>query len=368
MGEKIFVTKSSMPPFEEYINEIKDIWETNWLTNMGEKHQRLQRELADILQTRQVSLFSNGHMALEMTLQAMQLHGQVITTPYSFASTTHAISRNKLTPIFCDINYDDYTIDVKKIERLITPKTVAIVPVHVYGNICDNDAIMQIAKKHNLKVIYDAAHAFNIKKDGVSVATYGDASMFSFHATKVFNTIEGGAVASDLEWLHKKLYELKNFGIVNEEVVSEVGANAKMNEFQAAMGLCNLRHLKEEIAKRKNCYEQYLEQLENIPGIKLNYIREGIESNYAYFPVVFEEDILGFNRDDVYNKLKDNDINARKYFYPLINEFDCYRPVYNSMETPVAKRVSKSVLCLPMYASLEEDVIQRICKIIKGMV
>lgn len=368
MDKNILVTRSSMPEFDEYMEEIRDIWDSVWLTNMGSKHQKLQTLLAERLQVPYVSLLCNGHMALELMLQAFQLSGQVITTPYSFASTTHAIVRNNLTPVFCDIREDDYTIDVDQIEKLITPKTTAIVPVHVYGNLCDNERIMEIAKKHGLKVIYDAAHAFNVEKDGVSVATYGDASMFSFHATKVYNTIEGGAVASSQDWLHKKLYQLKNFGIKNEEVVDEVGSNAKMNEFQAAMGICNLRHIDDEIARRKRVATRYFEHLDDIPGVKLCHPKPGVKSNYAYFPIVFDADILSVNRDMIAEKLKENQVFTRKYFYPLINEFDCYRPVYNAAETPVAKKIASSVLCLPMYAALELNQVDEICSIIKGMV
>lgn len=368
MEKNILVTQSSMPEFDEYMEEIRSIWDTVWLTNMGSKHQELQKQLAKRFQVSELSLFSNGHMALELAIQAFQLNGQVITTPFSFASTTHAIVRNNLTPVFCDINEEDYTMDVDKIESLITPKTSAIVPVHVYGNICDNDRIMEIAKKYNLKVIYDAAHAFNVEKDGVNVATFGDASMFSFHATKVFHTIEGGAVASKHEWLYRKLYQLKNFGIRDEETVEEVGANAKMNEFQAAMGLCNLRHIDEEIAKRKQVVKRYREHLEGIAGVKLCREREDVRSNYAYFPVVFDASVLPVTRDDVSAKLKEHHIFSRKYFYPLINEFDCYRPMYNAAETPVAKRIASSVLCLPLYAGLELTKVDEICSIIKGMV
>lgn len=368
MKKTIKITQSSMPDFDEYINEIRDIWETVWLTNMGNKHHQLQEQLLNRLQISDISLFCNGHMALELTLQAFQLNGQVITTPFSFASTTHAIVRNNLTPVFCDINEDDYTIDVNKLESLITPKTTAIVPVHVYGNICNHAKIAEIAKKHNLKVIYDAAHAFNIEVNNTNVATLGDASIFSFHATKVFHTIEGGAVASCHDWLHKKLYQLKNFGIKNEEIVEEVGANAKMNEFQAAMGLCNLRHLDEDILKRKRIAERYREHLSDICGLKLNPEQANVKSNYAYFPVLFNEDILSISRDDVYTKLRENNIFTRKYFYPLINEYDCYRPIYNAAETPVAKRVASSVLCLPIYASLQPGDVDEICKIIKEMV
>lgn len=367
MGKTIMVARSSMPEFEEYTQEIKDIWDTVWLTNMGSKHTELQKQLSEYFQVPDISLFCNGHMALELTLQAFQLQGQVITTPYSFASTTHAIVRNNLTPVFCDINEDDYTINADQIESLITPKTSAIVPVHVYGNICDNSKIMEIAEKHNLKVIYDAAHAFGIKENGVSIASYGDASMFSFHATKVFHTIEGGAVASGYEWLHKKLYQLKNFGIEDEETVAEVGANAKMSEFQAAMGLCNLRHIDGEIAKRKRVVEQYRTHLDGIPGIKLCAEKDNVTSNYAYFPAVFDKEVLGVDRDQIYEELKRNNIYSRKYFYPLINEFGCYRPVYNALETPVAKRIAASVLCLPIYAELELGEVDEICNVILGM-
>lgn len=368
MRERIMVTQSSMPEFDEYINEIRDIWDSVWLTNMGTKHGELQKQLSGLLQVPEVSLFCNGHLALELTLQAFGLSGQVITTPFSFASTTHAIVRNNLTPVFCDIKEDDYTIDVDKLEALITPRTTAIVPVHVYGNICDNDAIMEIAHKYNLKVIYDAAHAFCIEQNGINVATYGDASMFSFHATKVFHTIEGGAVASREDWLHRKLYQLKNFGIQNEEIVDEIGANAKMNEFQAAMGLCNLRHLHDEIQKRKQVAERYREHLSGIPGVKLSKEKAGIKSNYAYFPVIFDSNIIPVNRDIISDKLKEKNIYTRKYFYPLINEFDCYRPIYNAAETPIAKKTAASILCLPIFAELELEAVDEICKIIKRMV
>ena len=239
----INVTKSSMPLYEEYCMEIKEIWDTHWLTNMGAKHTQLQMELQKYLGVKHIELMVNGHMSLELALQALDLHGEVITTPFTFASTTHAIVRNGLTPVFCDIDPNNYTIDVNQIERLITDKTCAILPVHVYGNICDIEAINNIAHKYNLKVIYDAAHAFGETYKGVGIGNYGDASCFSFHATKVFNSIEGGAVCYKDSHLESVLYDLKNFGIHGLEDVRVVGANAKMNEFCAAMGLCNLRHV-----------------------------------------------------------------------------------------------------------------------------
>lgn len=323
MTKPIQVTQSSMPPYEEYIEEIKDLWESHWLTNMGIKHKQLEKALLEYLNTPNIRLFTNGHLALECVISALNLTGEVITTPFTFASTTHAIVRNGLEPVFCDINLDDYTIDVDKLESLITEKTSAIIPVHVYGNICNVKEIKRIAKKYNLKVIYDAAHAFGVTADGVSSANFGDASMFSFHATKVFNTIEGGAVTYKDKKLSKILSNIKNFGITSQETVEYVGGNAKMNEFQAAMGLCNLRYVDREIEKRKKVVERYVERLSNIKGIKLCKPQAGVKSNYAYFPVVF--DGYKLNRDEVFENLKKNNIFARKYFYPLTSNFEIGR-------------------------------------------
>ena len=358
----INVTRSSMPEFNEYCEEIKDIWESKWLTNNGVKHRELESKLCDYLKVDNTTLFVNGHLALEMVIDAMDLTGEVITTPFTFASTTHAIVRNGLTPVFCDINPDDYTIDVDKIEALITDKTSAIIPVHVYGTICDYKTIEQIAKKHNLKVIYDAAHAFGVEIDGIGVGALGDASMFSFHATKVFNTIEGGAVTYKDEDLQSKLNNLKNFGIKNAETVEAVGGNAKMNEFAAAMGLCNLRHIEEEIAKRKVAFDRYIERLDGVKGIKLLKVKENTKPNYAYFPIVF--DGFKYNRDEVDARLRENDIVARKYFYPITNTFDCYD--YDANETPIALDISKKVLTVPMYAGLTIEEVDKICDIILG--
>lgn len=364
---RINVTKSSMPPFHEYIAEISELWDTHWLTNMGVKHKAFEGKLKDFLGVDGLSLFCNGHMALEMCLQAFDLSGEIITTPFTFASTTHAITRNGLTPVFCDINEDDFTIDVNKIESLITKKTSAILPVHVYGNICDTEKISEIARKHNLKVIYDAAHAFGVKVGEVGVGTFGDASMFSFHATKVFNTIEGGAVCYSERQIGERLYKLKNFGITGEDTVEYVGGNAKMNEFSAAMGLCNLRHIDEEIGKRGKIHALYQELLKDIPGFRLPVIQAGIESNYAYFPVLVNESEYGVSRNGLCNKLREDDIFARKYFYPLTNSFDCYKGMFNPDGTPVALIASHQVLTLPMYADLTETDIARICNIIKEL-
>lgn len=368
MSNPILVTRSSMPKFDEYCQEIKEVWETHWLTNMGVKHKELQNKLEEFLGIPHVTLYTNGHLALENAIAALNLPegGEVITTPFTFASTTHAIVRNKLVPVFCDVNDRDYTIDVAKIESLITDRTVAIVPVHVYGNICDVDTIDQIAKKYGLKVVYDAAHAFAVKYKGVSSACFGDASMFSFHATKVFNTIEGGAVCFKNDSWVQLLNDQKNFGIHNAEEVAYVGGNAKMNEFQAAMGICNLRHLGAEIAKRKRVAEQYRKRLSNIEGIKLNAVQKDVESNYAYFPVVF--DGYKYTRNEILAMLADQGIMARKYFYPLTNSFECYRnyPTAGVEKTPVAQHLALCVLTLPLYADLALEDVDRICDIILG--
>jgi dTDP-4-amino-4,6-dideoxygalactose transaminase len=362
MNKSIQVTRSSMPSYDEYINEIKELWDSHWLTNMGIKHKQLEAELYRYLDTPNITLFTNGHLALECAIVAFNLSGEVITTPFTFASTTHAIVRNGLEPVFCDINPDDYTIDTDKLESMITDKTSAIIPVHVYGNICNINEIENLAKKYNIKVIYDAAHAFGVTVNGESVANFGDASMFSFHATKVFHTIEGGAVTYKDGSLSKKLNDLKNFGITGPELVEYVGGNAKMNEFQAAMGICNLRHIEGEIAKRKIVVESYIERLSGVSGIRLCKSQTGVKSNYAYFPVVF--DGYKMSRDEVFEKLKAENIYARKYFYPLTNSFDCYKGRFDVEKTPVAKYVADRVLTLPLYADLALDDVDRICDII----
>lgn len=361
---RILVTRSSMPDYEEYIEEIKDIWDSHWLTNMGPKHKTLQAQLKDYLGVENIDLFTNGHMALELSLQAMKLQGEVITTPFTFASTTHAIVRNGLTPVFCDINPDDYTIDVTKIESLISDKTCAIMPVHVYGNVCNIEGIQKIADKYGLKVIYDAAHTFGVRYKGKGIGGFGDVSCFSFHATKVFNTIEGGAACFKDSEFGLDLYRLKNFGIRGPEVVDAVGANAKMNEFSAAMGICNLKHIEEEIRKRKNVVERYRTNLENVDGIKLSPIQKDVVPNYAYFPVVFDEKVFGATRNEVFEKLAENDICARKYFYPLTNTFECFNGKFDVSKTPVALHISNRVLTLPLYADLPLDDVDRICNII----
>ncbi|RHV29206.1 DegT/DnrJ/EryC1/StrS family aminotransferase [Ruminococcus sp. OM05-10BH] len=365
--EKIQVTRSSMPSLEEYVEEIKDLWETHWLTNMGVKHRKLQEELEKYLNVQHIDLLTNGHMALELTLQALNLQGEVITTPFTFASTTHAIVRNGLEPVFCDINPDDYTIDVDKIESLITDRTCAILPVHVYGNICNIEEIDRISKKYGLKVVYDAAHTFGEEYKGIGVGNFGDASCFSFHATKVFNTIEGGAVCYKDPELGEKIYNLKNFGIRSTERVESIGANAKMNEFQAAMGLCNLRHIETEIDKRRQVVEYYRDRLDNVEGLKLNAIQKDVVSNYAYFPIIIDEKKFGYSRNEVHERLQKENIYSRKYFYPLTNTFECFSGKFNVSQTPVALGISKRVLTLPLYADLSMQEVEKICNTILEM-
>ena len=362
----INVTRSSMPDFEEYLDEIKDLWESHWLTNMGSKHKKLQEQLESFFNIPHVALYTNGHLALEGIWETLDFPrgSEVITTPFTFCSTVHAFVRKGLVPIFCDIDPRTYCIDVTKIEGLITEKTVAICPVHVYGNICDVDAIDTIAKKHNLTVIYDAAHAFGVKYKGVSSACFGDMSMFSFHATKVFNTIEGGAVCFNNDDLVIKLNDLKNFGIHGPESTLYIGGNAKMNEFQAAMGICNLRHLEREINKRRIVAEHYRKRLSKTNGIIFCEIQDDVTPNYAYLPLVF--DGYSKTRDQIYEELKMHDIIARKYFYPLVNDMECYKefPSADSRKTPVAKYIADRVLTLPLYADLSIEDVDRICDII----
>ena len=351
----INVTRSFMPPMDEYMAEIAPLWESRWLTNNGQLHQKFEAELREFLHSSNVTLFTNGHLALEGVLQAMDLKGEVITTPFTFASTTHAIARSGLTPIFCDIEDTFYTLDPAKLEALITPQTSAIVPVHVYGNLCDHEAIQKIADRHGLKVIYDAAHAFGVP----GAANLGDASMFSFHATKVFHSVEGGCVTCADPELKKRMELLRGFGVAGDEI-PDIGGNAKMSEFHAAMGVCNLRHVDDCIAARKQVVERYRRNLSGLPGLKLCPEQPGVQSNYAYFPVVFTG---SFTRDMAIDALARHGIGARKYFYPLLN--DCAAHGFHGEDTPIAKSVSERVLTLPLYPELAEEDVDRICEILR---
>lgn len=375
MENRILVTRSSMPPLEEYVAEIAPLWESHWLTNMGEKHKEFERLLKEYLGANNVALFVNGHNALECAIEALGLGAdgrrKVITTPFTFASTAHAIVRKGLEPVFADVRADDYTIDPEQVARLAAdPEVCAVLPVHVYGNLCDVDAIQSIADERGLKVLYDAAHAFGVERrrpDGSweSAASFGDASMFSFHATKVFNTVEGGAVCFRDPALKPVLDQWKNFGITGPEDVEYVGGNAKMNELCAAMGICNLRHLDEEIAKRRMVAARYCEQLEGVRGLHLSPLHEGVRSNFAYMPILFEGEAPA-ERDAAMAALAETGIGSRKYFYPLTSEFACYAGRFDSSMTPVALRLSRQVLCLPMYADLALEDVDRICRIVAG--
>lgn len=366
MENQILVTRSSMPSFEEYCEEIKELWDSRWLTNNGAKHKLFEKQIKEYLNVPNVTLFVNGHLALENIIEAMDLPkgGEVITTPFSFVSTTNAIVRSGLTPVFCDIKCDDFTIDESKIEPLINEKTCAIVPVHVYGNICAVDEIQRIADKYDLKVIYDAAHAFGVTYKGISAMNFGDAAMCSFHATKVFNTIEGGAAFYKDSGLIDRLDASKNFGMTSSESAEYIGGNAKMNEFQAAMGICNLRHIESEISKRKQVFDRYRERLQYAEGIRLNRIQDQVNSNYAYFPVLFSG--YRYTRDEVFENLQRENIFSRKYFYPLITELECYKRLLNRnvTDTPTAKNISDNILCLPMYADLSLKDVDRICSVV----
>ena len=367
MNKDIFVTRPSLPPLGEYYSYLEDIWETRNLTNLGKYTKLFSEELKKILDVENCLPMSNGHMALELTLQALGLEGEAITTPFTFASTTHAIVRNGLTPVFCDVKESDCTIDPDKIEPLITKKTSAIVPVHVYGIPCEVEKIEDIAKKYNLKVIYDAAHAFGVKINGKGIARFGDASMFSFHATKVFNTIEGGCSVINNYNDIIKLYQLHNFGIMGEEEVEFVGANAKMNEFQAAMGLCNLKHFKDDVEKRKRVTEKYRECLKETKGISfLDQTAEGISYNYSYMPVFIDKKEFGSSRDRLYNLLKENHIYTRKYFYPLTCDYICYKNADFKTDVPVARKKAEEVLTLPIYPDLDISSVEMICEVIKS--
>lgn len=350
-----------MPPFEEYCEEIRSIWDTVHLTNMGPIHERLGRGVREYLGVPYVELFANGHLALCSALRALGVTGEIITTPFTFASTTNAIVQCGCTPVFCDVK-PDYTMDEEKIESLITEKTSAILAVHVYGNVCAVEEIQRIADRHGLRVIYDAAHAFGVEYKGHGIAEFGDASMFSFHATKVFHTIEGGCVAYADPALTKKLALDRNFGVSGEGLEC-FGTNAKMNEFEAAMGICNLRHLDSELSLRRAVFERYSDRLCGVPGLTLPQPSADTKQNFAYYPVLVTPEEYGCDRNALISRLAENDIGARKYFNPLTSENRAFGQNL-VCTTPAAKRYSENILCLPMYAHLELCDVDRICDII----
>jgi dTDP-4-amino-4,6-dideoxygalactose transaminase len=362
----IYVTQPALPPLDEFIEYLKQIWETKILTNNGPFHQQFEKELADYLGVKYLSVFANGTLALVTALQALRITGEVITTPFSFVATTHALWWNNIKPVFADIESDYFTLDPEKIESAITPQTTAILPVHVYGNPCKLEAIQKIADTYGLKVIYDAAHAFGVKVNGNSILKYGDLSILSFHATKTFNTIEGGAIISPDENTKRRVDFLKNFGFADEVTVIEPGINAKMNELQAAYGLVQLKHVDEFIGKRKVLAELYRQKLTGVDGIRYLNDSNIISHSYTYFPILIDAETYGATRDELYEKLKEYNIFGRRYFYPLISQFPTYRklPSAAKWNLPVAEKVADQVLCLPIFPLLKHDDLDLICNVI----
>lgn len=366
MKNPIFVTQPTLPPLEEFITYLQKIWKSKILTNNGPFHHQFEKELADYLGVKYLSLFANGTLALITALQALRITGEVITTPFSFVATTHALWWNNIKPVFVDIEPNYFTLDPEKIEAAIRPQTTAIMPVHVYGNPCRIDEIQKIADTYGLKVIYDAAHAFGVRIKDNSILNYGDMSILSFHATKTFNTIEGGAIICPDEKIKRRIDFLKNFGFADEVTVIEPGINAKMNELQAAYGLLQLKYVNKYIAKRKAIADLYREKLSGIEGIRFLADIEGIDHSYTYFPILIEAKIFGATRDEVYEKLKRNNIYGRRYFYPLISQFPTYKslPSAHKNNLPVAEKVAGQVICLPIYPDLNDEIVLEICKLV----
>ncbi len=365
--DNIYVTRPFLPPLEEFLPYLEKIWENKRLTNQGPFHQEFEEALAQYLDVPYVSLFANGTLALLTALKALDIKGEVITTPYSFVATSHALSWNNVTPVFVDVDPVYGNLDPEKIEQAITDKTTAILPVHVYGNPCAIDVIQSIADRHGLKVIYDAAHAFGVEKDGKSVVRAGDLSVLSFHATKVFHTFEGGAVVCKDSRLKQHIDYLKNFGFRDEQTVIEVGINAKMNELQAAMGLLQLNYIDEEIVRRKKIFNKYKKELNGIPGISIIKPCAAVRYNYSYLPILVNANQYGISRDQLFFKMKNKGVNARRYFYPLISDFEPYHELESSGEVflPVAQRISQSVICLPLFSELDDVDVQRVVELIK---
>lgn len=369
MGENrpIYVTQPALPPLEEFVEYLSKIWDNKILTNNGPFHQAFEEELAKYLGVKYISLFSNGTLALVTALQALRITGEVITTPYSFVATTHSLWWNNIKPVFVDIEPDFFNLDPDKVEAAITPQTTAILPVHVYGNPCKVDRLQEIADTYGLKLIYDAAHAFGVKQNGNSALNFGDLSILSFHATKVFNTIEGGAIICHDEKTKKRIDYLKNFGFAGETTVIEPGINAKMNELQAAYGLLQLKYVDGYIASRRSIAKLYRDRLANMPGISFLPDMNGVEHTYPYFPILIDAKVYGKTRDEVYEMLKANSIFGRRYFYPLISQFPTYRglPSATADNLPVATRVAEQVICLPIYPDLGVKIVGIICNLLE---
>jgi len=369
MNNPVYVTQPSLPPLKELIPMLEDIWERRWITNMGKYHKEFESSLEDHLGIENVSLLSNGTLALIIALKALEIKGEVITSPFSFVATTHALNWNGIKPVFVDIQPGDCNLDPNKIAEAITSETSAIMPVHVYGNPADSIAIQEIADAYGLKVIYDAAHAFGVKYKGSSILDWGEMSVLSFHATKVFNTMEGGAIISKDESLKEEVDFLRNFGFKDEVTVLSTGINAKMNELQAALGLLQLKYIAASISKRKRISKIYQNELGDLEGVRLISIDPDLESNYSYFPIFIDPLKFGHSRDELYYKLRTENIHCRRYFYPLISHF----PVYQHLESsdprnlPVAEKIAKEVLCLPIYEDLSPEDQKRIIGVLRSM-
>lgn len=357
---KIYVTQPFLPPLDEFSEYLKQIWTSKWLTNSGQFHEEFEHALCDYLGVKNVCLFNNGTLALIIALKALRITGEVITTPFSFVATTHSLWWNNIKPVFADIDPETFNINPEKIEKAITPRTTAIMPVHVYGNPCDVKAVQEIADIYNLKVIYDAAHAFGVTLNGESVLNFGDLSVISFHATKVLNTFEGGAIICHDKKIKRHIDDLKNFGFRDETTIVAPGINAKMNEIQAAFGMLQLKYVDEAIAKRKAIAEIYRENLVDIEGIYFQSDLPGIRQSNTYFPILVDEKKYGKSRDELYEYLKAHDIFGRRYFYPLISNLSTYKGLKSSdpHNLPVANDVAERVICLPLYPDLKENEIE----------
>lgn len=363
-NEKITVTSPLLPSLEEFMPYLEDIWNRKWLTNNGHYHKELEKALCEYLKVPYVSLFTNGTLPLMVALQALRITGEVITTPYSFVATTHSLWWNGIKPVFVDIDPETCNIDPDKIEAAITPKTTAIMPVHVYGKPCDMQRIQEIADKYGLKVIYDAAHAFGVEVNGESVLNAGDMSTLSFHATKVYNTIEGGALVCKDKETKDRIDYLKNFGFAGETTIIAPGINGKMDEVRSAYGLLNLKQVDVAIENRRATAERYREGLKGVSGIRCMEEIEGVRNNYSYFPIFLDAEQYGMTRNELYYKMKENGVMGRRYFYPLISEFSTYRGLETARKEnlPVATQIAESVICLPMYSGLTEEQVEKVLK------
>lgn len=365
--EPVWVTRPLLPPLEEFQEYLKDIWKSKWLTNNGKYHQALEKALCEYLGVRHISLFSNGTLALITALQALKIVGEVITTPFSFVASTHALWWNNIKPVFVDIDHQSFNLDPDKIEAAITPHTTAILPVHVYGNPCDVRRIKAIADTYGVKVIYDACHTFGVTIDNIPILNFGDLSVMSFHATKVYTTFEGGAIVCHDEAAKRRIDNLKNFGFAGETTVVAPGINAKMNEMQAALGLLQLKYVDPAIAKRKLIAEQYRAGLKGIAGVTYLEDFPGVRHCYPYFPILIDKEKFGKTRDDVYGELKKHNIFGRRYFYPLISQFPTYKGLESARpgKMPVAEKIAEEVLCLPIFPDLEEAHVAAVIATIK---